>query len=547
MGSFGTGRAVIDAGDGDGIVLYNTAGMEIRDLVITGDWDADAQGGNTGNGVLVYLDLDGVTRLDHVYLDNLEVRGFQNAGVVIGAWPGDGSMSGFTDVRITGVQSHNNGDAGISAYGYWDPSSADYAHRDMVVRGCKTYSNRGIINKGSHSGNGIVLSGVDGALIEYCESYDNGDLCDHNGGGPIGIWAWDAVRVTIQFNESHHNRTGAGSLDGGGYDLDGGVTESLVQYNYSHDNDGAGYLMWQFNGARPLLGYNTFRYNISENDGRAHGYGGIYVGGGNAVENNHFYNNTLYVSPSGNSGTAAITVRGVGDGNTFRNNILVTEGGVPLVNSDTDHPAARAVFQGNAYYAGTVPADFEIRWGGIPYADLASWRATGQETNGVDDTGLQEDPGLTAPGAGGTIGDPYNLGSLSAYTLLSSSSLIHAGLDLQALFAIDAGRWDFFGTVLPQGAAYDVGAHEWADCTPPGAVGNTLKAVRSGGDISFYWDDLPDATGYTLYQATVPGGPFVVPAGIGNSGPLGITLPMPGDAVLFYRICGTNDCGEGPI
>ncbi|MFC2172361.1 hypothetical protein ACFLU6_06980 [Acidobacteriota bacterium] len=49
-----------------------------------------------------------------------------------------------------------------------------------------------------------------------------------------------------------------------------------------------------------------------------------------------------------------------------------------------------------------------------------------------------------------------------------------------------------------------------------------------------------------LYQATVPGGPFVVPAGTGTGGASGITLPMPGDALLFYRICGTNDCGEGP-
>lgn len=38
----------------------------------------------------------------------------------------------------------------------------------------------------------------------------------------------------------------------GGFDLDRGVTNSVMQYNCSYDNDGAGYLIYQYEGARPL-------------------------------------------------------------------------------------------------------------------------------------------------------------------------------------------------------------------------------------------------------------------------------------------------------
>ena len=45
------------------------------------------------------------------------------------------------------------------------------------------------------------------------------------------------------------------------------MKNSVMQYNYSHDNDGAGYLLAQFTYAREFTN-NIVRYNISENDGR---------------------------------------------------------------------------------------------------------------------------------------------------------------------------------------------------------------------------------------------------------------------------------------
>ena len=46
----------------------------------------------------------------------------------------------------------------------------------------------------------------------------------HQGGGPCGIWAFDANNVTIAHSTSHHNHNGHPdntSNDGCGFDLDG--------------------------------------------------------------------------------------------------------------------------------------------------------------------------------------------------------------------------------------------------------------------------------------------------------------------------------------
>ena len=71
----------------------------------------------------------------------------------------------------------------------------------------------------------------------------------------MGIWTYNSNDVLIQYNESYDNK--AGHIDGDGFDLDGGTTNSILQYNYSHDNDGAGILEAQFAKAQPSTGNIT--------------------------------------------------------------------------------------------------------------------------------------------------------------------------------------------------------------------------------------------------------------------------------------------------
>jgi hypothetical protein len=449
--SYGQGRATIEAGDGFGIFAYNAGGVEVRDLVVAGAGSAS----NENDGIAFYADLPGDTTLAHLRVANVDVSGFGKAGLSIGAWNGE---TGWRDVRVTDSDFHGNADGMITF------AAQKGALKDIYVGQCRFYENPGRSGFNRPSGSGLVLGGVDGALVERSVAYGNGAHNTHHA-GPVGIWAYDANAVVIQHNEAYGNRTGvrSGSGDGGGFDLDGGVTNSVLQYNYSHDNDGAGFGLFQYAGAPPSGG-NTVRFNLSENDGRANGYGAISVWGassGDRVGSTAIYHNTIYVRASEHGAPSAINIKNQHHrGLSFRNNVLVTSDGVRLVRGPAS-PHAR--FEGNAYWAGD--SLFTIAWGGTTYGDLTSWRdASGQErlpdALGGETTGVEGEPMLEALGAGGTAADPDSLEALTAYRLQPNSPLVRAGLDLGGLFELDSGPHDFFGTPLSEAAAPSIGAHQ---------------------------------------------------------------------------------------
>jgi hypothetical protein len=455
VGSYGTGRATISSGTLRGFYANNCAGFVLRDLIFVGSGGGDTSG---NDGVFFYKQ-SGSTHLEYIRIDNLDVSGYYKNGIIIGG----NLATGFRDVRITNCVVHDGGDVGITTYGKWPPTS--WANEDVYVGDCVVYNILGQLAKtGGHTGNGILLWSVDGAVIEYCEAYNNGQLNTGGGkGGPIGIWAWEANDTVIQFCESYDNDTN-NTRDGGGFDLDGGVLNSIMQYNYSHGNAGAGYGVYQFDGAREFRNI-TVRYNISENDGLVHSdYGGISLWSKNSaggIQNTNIHNNTVYVSAN----TQGAGIGDIPDGGTtyiynteIYNNIIVTVPNKKVVN--IQDPAGGWTFKGNCYW--TFGDNIEISWDGTTYTSLAAWRsATGQERHSSSDVGFESDPCLVNAGGGGTIGDPCLLVTLDSYKLLESSPLIEAGLDIQSLFSIDPGPEDYYGTPIPVGVEFDVGAHEY--------------------------------------------------------------------------------------
>lgn len=450
IASYGTGPATIRAGAGTGLLVRNLGNVTVSDLVVLGSGRTT----NTGSGVEFLNDLDGNRKIERVRIHNVHALGFGLHGIVVHGAPADRSQSGFRDVRITNCIGSDNVHTGILVSGVFDPAAKGYANENVYIGHCKAFDNSGTQGYHNHSGNGIFLEDVDGGMIERCVAYNNGFLCDFPGGGPIGIWTAVANKVIIQFCESHHNRTMDVSADGGGFDFDGGVTNSVMQYNYSHDNDGSGYLVWMYEGSPHVFRGNVVRYNISENDGRKHGYGAIHCGGD--ISHCDIYNNTIYIAPAPSGTPKGIVAAGANM--RFCNNLVVATGGLPLIAGE-DSPGL--IVAGNSYWSGDGP--FRIEWGGKSYHSLDAWRAaTGQERAGGEDTGVTADPKLTDAGNGGTLDDADRLEAVTAYRLRPGSPLIDAGLDLRALFGIDVGERDYYGSKLRLRGGYDIGVCEGA-------------------------------------------------------------------------------------
>ena len=373
--SYGGGRATIRA-PGTGVLVHDTAGIRLADLRIVGA----GSGAAAGSGIAAVNDLPGDVKLPFLEVERVEVSGFAGYGVLISGRNGE---SGFQHVRIARVLAHDNLLGGIVVEGEVDPTAAAYAHRDVRIEACRAYGNPGVASEPQHTGDGIVLSDVERGAIEGSVAHDNGRSASGERGGPVGIWAWDADHVVIERNVSYRNRVN-GPNDGGGFDLDGGVSNSVMQHNRSHDNDGAGYLAVQFEHAPPNTS-NVIRHNTSRDDARENAPGAIYLTAG--VEDLDVYGNRVSVSPRPGGTVAAVAVAQLEIPGTspvttdvrIHDNRFRGSGGDPAVFVSGDHPGL--FFDDNQYISKGAP--LRISWQGDVYRSVAAWRAaTGQESPG---------------------------------------------------------------------------------------------------------------------------------------------------------------------
>ncbi len=422
VSSYGDGRATIAPASGVGIDVYNAGGVAIDSV--------DVKGSKLeSSGIRFFTDVGGARKFDHVRITNVDVSGFY-AGIEIGANPKDGSKSGFRDVRMAKVAARGNMDVGIKTWGRYKKDAPDYAHEGVYVSDSKAYSNLGDPNKDRHTGSGIILGDVNVGGVSDSVAYGNGINNSGSQGGPVGIWAWDSNAITIERNESYANKT-SNRKDGGGFDFDGGVTNSLMQYNYSHDNDGAGYLIMEYLDAPPTDN-NTVRYNISCNDARSN------LSGVSAImkaKNTRIYNNTVYMTPRANGFKPAAITTFQTTNTRHYNNILVTTGGAALINSQSNVGAA---FRGNGYWSSG--GAFVLKHQGKNYTSLKAFRATGQESG----AGVQAAPAFASPG----------------FRLKPTSPMINRALNLKSVYGVHPGSRDYYGGPVPVGAGYDIGAHE---------------------------------------------------------------------------------------
>ena len=438
--TYGSGKATISSGSSRGFDIAETGGIAISNLKFLGN----GMYKNSSVGIDVHVDWAG-KKVSSIDITNVEVTGYGREGIYFLA---DGKGSAINDVKVEYTDSHDNLYAGLKAHNDKISGMQNY-----LIDHVRVWNNFGSKSASDVTGSGIMLEGVANAVISRSIAHDNGK----DGAAPVGIWAAMGNNVTIQYCESYNNRTRA-ATDGGGFDLDWDVTNSVMQYNYSHGNDGPGYLLA---AAAHKSDNNVIRYNVSENDGRKNGTSGIQIWGN--VTNALINNNTVFLSATGNDQSAAFIAHDEGAGGKepwnvlVRDNIFYTTGGAKLVRATTGVVSKGAVkLTGNDYFANGQK--FTIQWGNSSFGDITAWqKKTGQETVRHKATGYEGNPRLYDPGKGGTIGNADKLDSLAAYRITDKSKLINRGLAIPTFLDATITQ-DFFGDRLHD--RIDIGADE---------------------------------------------------------------------------------------
>lgn len=436
VGSYGSGRARIVADTGSGVVIYDTAGIDVGNLIITGR----ASGRPEGIGINLYSDLPGDRKLTHVVIDDVDVSDFVY-GIGIGGGRG---TTGFRDVWVSDSALHGNLDDGLISYApNLNPLHPQYAHEDIYISGVHAYQNPGDPEDTSNNtGNGIVLGNVRHASITFSTADDNGGKGAASQ-GPVGIWAYDSADVVIAHDLSYGNRT-SNLSDGDGFGLDENTSDCYLEYNLSYGNAGAGYLLYSAQADAEQHG-NVVRFNISSGDGRrSRYYGGITLLG--QISDTAIYQNTVVMSARTGGSNPALRLVGTARSITVRNNIFMTERAGPIVVSAAALPVSAAEFQANDYFAAS--GRWTLEWGKARYRSLAAWRsATGQELLDGRPTGFAVDPQLTGPvlGLHATAGHPR---AADGFVLRATSPLRNAGLDLSHLSRVRPPAVDFSGAAI---------------------------------------------------------------------------------------------------
>lgn len=243
------------------VLLQNLEYWELNNLEITNLGEKFDPG---RNGVILYMWNMG--DVNQIHLKNLTVRDVngtvvKNNGAGNGIYffnGGDQTPTRYVDLLIEGCHIYNCQRNGITGQGNtnrnkWFPSL------NVVIR-------KNLIE--NVPGDGIVPIGCDGALVEYNIVRDSPDLLPIQDAA-AGIWPWGCDNTIIQFNEVSGQNA---KWDGQAFDSDYNCRNTLIQYNYSHDNAG-GFVMVCNEGNTLGEPYNIgtentiIRHNVSINDG----------------------------------------------------------------------------------------------------------------------------------------------------------------------------------------------------------------------------------------------------------------------------------------
>ncbi|WP_319501497.1 right-handed parallel beta-helix repeat-containing protein [uncultured Draconibacterium sp.] len=317
----------------------------------------------------------------HVHDVNGKVGGKMRGGIHVHVL-GNNVKTKFHNLLIENNVVENVGGVGIGNQSSWGGiTSPEYdPWTNFAIRG----------NRVEHTGrNGIIIRYARDAVVEYNKlvansRYDSGH----------SVFNFNTINCVVQYNEAYGNTSDdPDEIDHGGFDADYNSRGTIIQYNYSHDNNWFCGIM-----RKPVNTDITIRYNISQNELLGAFLYGFPTNKG--VKDVKIYNNTLYFGKGkGNRVFVAAGKFRTPTETEFRNNIFYFEDEAEW----GFEPDGTCVFENNLYY-----------------------NVSSRGANAVT-----ADPLFIDPGSGGTDIDMTDPDRLAGYKLASDSPALNTGLSIE--------------------------------------------------------------------------------------------------------------------
>lgn len=381
------------------VLLKNGAFWEINNLEVTNNNGSKEQHGKILGINVIAEDMGLVEdiRIKNCYVHHVngEVGGKETGGIHVHVL-GNETKTKYQNLLIQNNRIAHVGGVGISSQSSWGSINTDdyYPWTDFIIRG----------NRVEHTGrNGIIVRYAINPIVEYnVLAFNSRFSTGHS------VFNFNTVDCTVQYNEAYGNTSNnPDDIDHGGFDADYNSKGTVIQYNYSHDNNWFCGIM-----RKPYNTDITIRYNISQNELLgAYLYGFPWTKG---VADVKVYNNTHYFGKGkGKFVFVAAGKERIPTETVFSNNIFCFED-----NAEWGfNPDSTCHLENNLFYNVSTKGEHSIIG----------------------------NPMFVNPGSGGTNIDMKNPESLSGYKLKMGSPALEMGKLIE-----NNGSKDFFGNRITE-------------------------------------------------------------------------------------------------